>query len=86
VREGGRDTALQADISPTQDKLSKTINIKAAKAKGSSTTGGVDWANGIVMMLTHVSKPVKNPPFHEKRRVVVLGQPFALFFAVMYSV
>lgn len=48
----GRDTALQADISPTQDKQSKTINIKAAKAKGASTTGGVDWANGIVMMLT----------------------------------
>lgn len=49
----GRDVAIQFERSPTQDRSSTTVNFKVAKAKyqGKTCKEGVDWANGIVLML-----------------------------------
>lgn len=49
----GKDVAIQFDRSPTPDRSTNTVNFKIAKAKhaGKTCKEGVDWQNGITMML-----------------------------------
>lgn len=49
----GKDVAIQFDRSPTPDRTTNTVNFKIAKAKyaGKTCKEGVDWQNGITMML-----------------------------------
>ncbi len=49
----GKDVAIQFDRSPTPDRTMNTVNLKIARAKNPSKgcLGGVDWHNGIAMML-----------------------------------
>lgn len=47
----GRDVAVQFERTPTRDRTNNTVNIKIAKAKSGTCKQGVDWDNGIILML-----------------------------------
>ena len=47
----GKDIAVTFECSWNRERTAKTVNIKAAKAKGASCKQGVDWKNGIMICL-----------------------------------
>lgn len=47
----GKDVAVTFECTPNRDRTANTVNIKVAKAKGTTCKQGVDWNNGITIAL-----------------------------------